>query len=122
MSSVFSYDDAMKKIEEVDIDTYVRHLVNESSFSLRELSLLINKDASFINKQLKRKKASLPLLYALSLHLKANMFEPFQNLLPANLQSTQREAALQAEIDNLKTQLADMTKERDIYMSVALKK
>ena len=122
MSLAFSYTDAEQKLADWPVDKTVRHLLAEHKLSMQEVSELIGKNESFIKQQLRRKTISLPLLYALTIHLKKNMFEPLLSLLPEHLQGTRREAALQAEIDGLKAELAAMTKERDIYRDVAVGK
>lgn len=120
MSLAFSYTDAEQKLDEWQADETVRHLLAEHQMSMQEVSALIGSKESFIKHQLKRKTISLPLLYALTVHLKKNLFEPLLLLLPEHLQGTRREAALQAEIDQLKTELAAITKERDLYEKVAM--
>jgi hypothetical protein len=121
MSLAFSFADAEKKIGEIEVDKYVRYLMVEHKQSMQKLSVLMGKEEGFIKKQIKRKHISLPLLYALTIHLKVNMFEPFINLLPDNLRATQRETALQNEIAALQQQLADVSKERDLLEKIVMK-
>ena len=122
MSIAFSYTDAEQKISEVDVNRNVRHAIASRQFSMQQLSELMGKPGTFIKNNLAGKRISLPLLYALSVHLKQNLFEPFLTILPEPLRATQRETALQEEIASLQKQLAEMTKERDIYKEVALRK
>ncbi len=122
MSAQFSVADAEKKIEEIDFTRYVRQLVKEQNTSLDKLSLKMNGKRNALSRQLRHRKLGVALLYALSMHLKTNLFEPFSNQLPDHLRTTGREAALQAEIAALQKQLAEAIKERDIYKEVALRR
>ena len=122
MSAQFSIKDAEKKIEDINFPKYVQLIVKEKGENLYQLSQQMNQAGNFLSQRLSRRQMSLPLLVALSMHLRSNLFEPFLSLLPDALQVTRREAALQAEIDRLKGELAAMTKERDIYREVAVGK
>ena len=121
MSLTFSYTDAEQKLAEIDLPKTILYAVKSRQQNLQKLSRLMGQDDDFARKQLHRKHVSLPLLYALSVHLKMNLFEPYLNLLPEGVRSTGREATLQAEIEDLKKQLADLTKERDIYKGILVK-
>ncbi len=121
MSLAFSYKDAEQKLAEIDLNKTVRYVVKSKQQNLQKLSRLLGQEEDFARKQLRRKSVSLPLLYALSVHLKVNLFEPFLNLLPEGVRSTGREAALQEEIEALKKQLAEVMKERDMLEKIVMK-
>ena len=122
MSKIFSIKDAEKKIEEAAIATLVKHHIKENKQGLNNLSRLVGKPQGYVSQQLKRKNASLPLLYALSLHLNVNLFEPFVALLPENISPTRKEKQLQQQILDLQKQLDDVKKERDLLEKIVMKK
>ena len=121
MSLAVSYTDAEQKIREIDLYKTVLHTLKSQRQTVRKISALIGKDESFVRRQLHGKNVSLPLLYVLTVHLKVNLFEPFLNQLPDNLQSTEREAALQRENEALQKQLAEVQKERDLLERIVMK-
>lgn len=121
MSSIFSYNDAEQKIREISFKNLVKHQANEKRIGLNQLGRMMGKDNNFITVQLSRKNIDLPLLYALSLHLSTNLFEPFQNLLPENIRPTQQEKARQQEIEDLQKQINDLTKERDLLKEIVMR-
>ena len=121
MSLAVSYADAEQKIGEVDLLKTVLHAIRSQRQTVRKLGALIGKDESFIRRQLHRKNVGLPLLYVLSVHLRVNLFEPFLNQLPGSLSATQRETALQREMEALKQQLTEVQKERDLLEKIVMK-
>ena len=114
MSNIFSYNDAQKKIEQLNIPFMVKNQVNEHKLNLNHVSRLLGKPNNFMLQQLKNKNPAVALFYALSIHLNMNFFEPFQNLLPENLRTTKREQELLAQIADRDKQIADLKKEIEI--------
>lgn len=121
MSNLFSIKDAEKKIAEVSIPAMATHHIKEHKQGFNKLSRLLGKPPGYIAQQLKRKNPSLPLLYALSVHLQTNFFEPFCNLLPENIRPTRQEKALQQQLTDLQKQYDDLKKERDLLKEIVMK-
>lgn len=121
MAIAFSYKDAEQKIQLLNIPGMIKFQLHEHRLGYNRLSKLLGKNTGFMAQQVKRKSPSVALFYALSIHLGMNLFEPFQNLLPENLRSTKRERELQQQIDELKKQLEDVTKERDFLSKIVMK-
>lgn len=121
MSKLFSYTDAEDKITAINIPLLVTHHVNENKQTLAKLSRIISKPNGFISQQLERKNPSLPLLYALSIHLQTNLFEPLNNLLPEHIRPTRQEKALQQQLTILQQQYDDLKKERDLLKEIVMK-
>ncbi|HRH60580.1 MAG TPA: hypothetical protein PL045_08415 [Chitinophagaceae bacterium] len=122
MSNVFNLRDAEKKIEEVNIPLVIKHHLNENHQSFNRMSRLLGKESNFLIRKTKSKNSGFAVLYALSIHLQTNLFEYIQNQLPENIRPTRQEKQLQQQIDELKKQIADITKERDLLKEIVMKR
>src|SRR4249919_944295 len=105
MGISLSIKDAEKKIESVKLPDLIKRYANERNKNMVTLSKFLGRDPSYMAQQLERKTVNVPLLYALSNHLNVNLLEPFLNLLPEDIRTTQKEKELQQQIANLQKQL-----------------
>lgn len=119
MGGIFSVADAKKKIEQLNFPALVKYYLKEHKQTLRFLSLAMGEDHNYIYRQLKSKRPDPALIYALSIHLTTNLFEPFLNLLPENISPTTKEKQLQQQVTDLQRQLSDVTRERDLLERIA---
>ncbi len=85
------------------------------------LSEDIGQNRNYLYRQLTHNNQAASLILTLSQHLQTNLFDVFINLLPEELRSTEREKELQVQLAALQQQIAELTKERDIYKSIAMK-
>jgi len=108
-------------VAKINFTQLVNQKMAEHNTNAMSLSLDIGHNRGYMYRQLQHNDQFASLIVILSHHLQTNLFEPYINLLPDEIRGTQREKDLQAEITTLKQQIADLTKERDIYKSIAMK-
>ena len=85
---------------------------------------VIGQNRNYLYQQLSHSNQSASVILTLSEHLQTNLFEPYVNLLSEPLSTrsiTRREKNLEAQVTALLQQLAEVTKERDIYKTIAMK-
>lgn len=121
MNNGISHKKAQELVGQLQFSPLVYKKMAEHNTSPMKLSLDIGQNRGYLYRQLKYNNQSAAILLALSAHLQTNLFEPYVKLLPEELQTTQREKDLQAQINTLQQQIAELTKERDIYKTIAMK-
>jgi hypothetical protein len=108
-------------VSNMKFNALVYQKIAEHRTTAMNLSEDLGQSRNYLYRQLAHNNQSAALLLALSQHLKTNLFEPYINLLPEELRTTQREKELQRQMAALEQQITDLIKERDIYKSIALK-
>jgi len=99
------------KIKLPRLAAIVRSWAKYKRTSLRKLSLRMGKSENYLYENMQGDDIRPSLLLILSEVLGANLFEHYTQLLPEPLQTTEREKKLQQEIENLKTENANLKQE-----------
>jgi hypothetical protein len=124
MTNSITHKKAQELIRQVNLQALIYKKMAEHNLSPMELSKMMGQNRNYLYQQLSHSNQSVSVILTLSEHLQTNLFEPYVNLLsePLRMQNiTQREKELDAQAAQLQQQLADITKERDIYKSIAMK-
>lgn len=121
MQNGISHKKAQELVEQLNFSALVYNKMTAHNTSPMELSIDLGQHRGYLYRQLKYNNQSAAIILALSEHLQTNLFEPYVKLLSEELQITQREKDLQAHITTLQQQIAELTKERDIYKTIAMK-
>lgn len=121
MKNDIKHAKAQELVSNINFVSLVYQKIADHHTTAMRLSKDMGQNSNYLYRLLTHNNQSAALILALSQHLKTNLFEPYVNLLPEDLRVTQREKELQGQIVALQQQIADLTKERDIYKSIAMK-
>ncbi len=124
MMSDLQHKKAQDLIKSINFPGIVARKMAEHNTSPMQLSKDIGQNRNYLYQQLSHSNQSASIILTLSEHLQTNLFGPYINLLSDALRTTaitQHEKDLEAQVATLQQQLADITKERDIYKSIAMK-
>ncbi|MEP6467577.1 MAG: hypothetical protein ABJB05_14805 [Parafilimonas sp.] len=121
MKNALPHGKITQLLQQINFAAILESKMQQQNISPKRLSEDIGHSKSYLYRQMEHNNQTASLLMVLSTHLQCNLFEPYINLLPEEVRITQREKDLQAEINSLHKQIEDITKERDIYKSIAMK-